>query len=229
MCINKTLYIDQLQTAFNHFNDELFGGQLPEVVITANAKKGSLGHFAWNRWTTVDSTVHEINLNPNHLLGDERDILSTLVHEQVHLWQQVYGKPSRGGYHNKQWVGMMLDIGLKPMSATTGDKGTGQSVDHDVVDGELFDLSYWRLTELPDWQGLSMARLDNYGLLPDGKVPTDKDGKPLLEGGDKPKPKKPAKKSKFKYSCTGCNANVWGKADLKIGCLACESVMEMCL
>ena len=45
MCINRTLYIDQLQFAFNHFNDELFGGQLPEVVITANAKKGQSRSF----------------------------------------------------------------------------------------------------------------------------------------------------------------------------------------
>ena len=223
MCINTNLYIDQLQFAFNVFNQSIFEAELPEVIITTQSKNGSRGHFGHDRWTNGDTTIHEINLNPNHLLTDERRALSTLVHEQVHLWQQVFGKPGRGAYHNKQWADKMREIGLPPMSLTTGEKGTGQSVTHNIQEGGLFDLAYTVLVELDDWTGLTLARLDDYGMLPDGTIPG-------VDGEDgKPKPKKPAKKSKFKYSCTGCNANVWGKADLKIGCLACESVMEMCL
>jgi hypothetical protein len=32
----------------------------------------------------------------------------------VHLWQHHHGKPSRTGYHNKEWATMMKAVGLIP-------------------------------------------------------------------------------------------------------------------
>jgi hypothetical protein len=43
-------------------------------------------------------------------------ILSTLVHEMVHVWQETYGNPSRRGYHNRQWAEKMREVGLQPSS-----------------------------------------------------------------------------------------------------------------
>ena len=34
------------------------------------------------------------------------------MHEMAHLEQHHFGKPSRAGYHNKQWAGMMKAVGL---------------------------------------------------------------------------------------------------------------------
>lgn len=55
------------------------------------------------------------------------DILSTLAHEIVHLWQHHFGTPSQKGYHNWEWAAKMLAIGLTPTA--TGREGgslTGQ-------------------------------------------------------------------------------------------------------
>ena len=53
--------------------------------------------------------------------------LSTLVHEMTHLQQQHFGKPSRSGYHNKEWGLLMRAVGLIPSSTgEPGGKETGQ-------------------------------------------------------------------------------------------------------
>jgi hypothetical protein len=46
--------------------------------------------------------------------------MSTLVHEQCHQQQAEQGRPSRSGYHNKEWSQKMLAIGLQPINAKTG-------------------------------------------------------------------------------------------------------------
>jgi predicted SprT family Zn-dependent metalloprotease len=50
----------------------------------------------------IDKTaVHELALNPDSFIGrTDEMILSTLVHEMVHVWQQTYGKPPRRSYHD---------------------------------------------------------------------------------------------------------------------------------
>ena len=56
----------------------------------------------------------------------------------AHLWQQEFGKPSRNGYHNAEWAAEMNRIGLKPVSAGSPDKETGQRVGHEIVEGGPF-------------------------------------------------------------------------------------------
>jgi hypothetical protein len=51
-------------------------------------------------------------------------VLSTLVHEQAHLWQHHFGKPGRGRYHNREWAAKMVEIGLIP--SATGEPGGKQ-------------------------------------------------------------------------------------------------------
>jgi predicted SprT family Zn-dependent metalloprotease len=59
-----------------------------------------------------------------------RDLLSTLVHEMAHQEQEEQGKPSRSGYHNKEWGTFMQQVGLQPSNTgKTGGKVTGQRVD----------------------------------------------------------------------------------------------------
>jgi predicted SprT family Zn-dependent metalloprotease len=56
--------------------------------------------------------VDEIALNPRTFIDrTDREIVSTLVREMVHLWQFHFGKPGRRGYHNKQWATKMEEIG----------------------------------------------------------------------------------------------------------------------
>ena len=71
-----------------------------------------------------DRRTAEIALNPDTFEDrTDMEILNTLAHEMCHLWQHYFGKPSRGGYHNREWATMMEKIGLMPSS--TSEPGGG--------------------------------------------------------------------------------------------------------
>ena len=99
-----------LNRAFDFFNDRLFGGELPACLVTLQRKNKAYGYFAGGRFGSKDGTeiTDEIALNPSHFKSrtDEQS-LSTLAHEMAHLWQHHFGKPSRAGYHNKEWAAKM--------------------------------------------------------------------------------------------------------------------------
>jgi len=57
-------------------------------------------------------------------------VLSTLVHEMVHLWQ---------AYHNKGWAAQMKAVGLQPSdTGAPGGKETGQKMTHYITEGGAF-------------------------------------------------------------------------------------------
>ncbi|POZ49820.1 SprT-like domain-containing protein [Methylovulum psychrotolerans] len=93
-----------LQTAYEHFNLELFGGALPECLITLQRKERRvLGYFGSNRFEEIGSgqRTDEIAMNPQHFKSREMmETLSTLAHEMAHQWQAHFGTPSRKAYHN---------------------------------------------------------------------------------------------------------------------------------
>jgi hypothetical protein len=130
------------QALYDFFNERLFDEKLPFVIWNSSRKSHDVGFFGSDRWTNKKNNqiMHEISINPvyNGLLSFER-LCSTLVHEQTHLWQQAYGKPSRSGYHNKEWGDKMESIGLIPSdTGETGGKRTGQRMTHYIVDGGVF-------------------------------------------------------------------------------------------
>lgn len=193
------------QTAYDFFNSELFEGQLPQVMITLNRKNKSFGYFSPERFTDrkefhdgADIIAHEIALNPDCFGRTDKDILSTLVHEMVHAWQQCFGKVPRRAYHDKQWASKMIEVGLYPSSTgEPGGKTTGQNMTHYVVNGGRFEQSFLKLQRTNftlNWQ----SRSDIGGIL-----------------------KKKAK-SKTKYTCASCDLNVWGKPGIKIRCEDCD-------
>ena len=91
-----------LNQAYQYFNQELFDGQLAGCILNFSRKKGTHGFMAPERWRRVGEesyTTHEISLTPYTLHREPILVFSTLVHEQCHLWQWDFGKPSRSGYH----------------------------------------------------------------------------------------------------------------------------------
>ena len=56
-----------------------------------------------------------------------------------HLWQHHFGKPSRTGYHNREWAVKMRAIGLIPSdTGEPGGKEIGQRVTHYIEEGGAF-------------------------------------------------------------------------------------------
>jgi hypothetical protein len=197
-----------LDRACDFFNVALFDGTLPRCLITMQRHKGAYGYFAPDRFGTRDgSTVaDEIALNPVHF-GQVtlRDTLATLVHEQVHLWQRHFGKPSRNGYHNKEWAEKMRTVGLEPSSTgQPGGKDTGQKVSHYILDGGAFAKAFAELEK----QGVADLLADRWG---------------ESEAGKKTREKKNA--SKTAYVCPGCDLKAWAKPEASLMCGDCEEHM----
>jgi len=72
-----------LQQAYALFNDALFGGSLPECLITMQRQSHTYGYFAGERFGAADGSCHvdEIALNPAHLKDRiTEEVLSTLSH-----------------------------------------------------------------------------------------------------------------------------------------------------
>lgn len=191
-----------LTEAFDFFNAELFAGELPHCLITMQRKSKAYGYFAGNRFASVSNlnqVTDEIALNPTPFRDrSTEEILSTLVHEMAHLWQHHHGKTSRNGYHNAQWAAKMTAIGLVPSSTgAPGGKETGQKVSHYIAAGGPFQAAFRKL----EARGFEPLLIELWG--------------------DEKKAKKKAE-SKTKYTCGGCDANVWGKPGLHIVCGECE-------
>jgi predicted SprT family Zn-dependent metalloprotease len=99
-------------------------------LIAYQRQANSAGYFSPDRWSgrITESGEHELALNPDGFIGQsDGQIMQTLVHEQAHVWQHYFGKPSARGYHNREWAAKMKSIGLMPSSTgMVGGKETGQ-------------------------------------------------------------------------------------------------------
>ena len=120
----------ELEQAYRYFNRELFGNELPAVLITLQrTTPRTYGYFAPGRFIDAHGArTDELAMNPVHFLNrDLRATLSTLAHEMVHVWQSHFGTPGRRGYHNKAWGVRMKEIGLYPSNTgAPGGKETGE-------------------------------------------------------------------------------------------------------
>jgi hypothetical protein len=126
----------------------------------------------------------------------DKEILSTLLHEAVHVLQEVRGTAPRGNYHNKDWGAQMKIRGLYPSNTgAPGGKETGAQMSHYIIPGGAFEQSYERL-EAKGWKlGLQSAIVAG------------------PRGG---------KKNKTKFTCPHqCDEAVWGKPSVFQVCGAC--------
>ncbi len=131
-----------LQTVYDRFNVELFESKLPDVVITLQREKNTMGYFSRDRWfhSRANQKVHEIALNPAYFAHFPLiEVLQTMAHEMCHLYQHDHGTPGRGRYHNAEFARIMENIGL--MASDTGRPGgkrTGQQMGDYPIEGGRF-------------------------------------------------------------------------------------------
>lgn len=206
------LSFNSLQTAFDFFNRELFGGKLPPAMILLHRKRHANGYFWAERFghrDLKDQKLHEIALNPTTMRGrSDTDVLSTLVHEMCHHEQQCFGKPGKGAYHNAEWATMMDRVGLTPRAIDrTGmktDGRTGTKVSHDIALDGPFAKACAALLKT----GFSLPYSERVFTAAEKTRATVK------------------KASKTKYTCPSCDMAVWGKPGLSVGCIDCDEAME---
>lgn len=192
----------QLRYAYGFLNRALFDDRLPSCLITAQRKAGMMGYFCRRRFESFDgaATTDEIALNPHHFVRGDKETLSTLAHEMVHLWQHHCGTVSRPGYHNEEWAQMMSAIGLIPShTAAPGGQRTGQRMSHYIEPGGRFDRAANDLIA----KGFVVAFVE-----------------PQSEEQHALKLKKRASKTRF--LCNSCGQLAWAKAGSEIGCRRCD-------
>lgn len=190
-----------LDAAFTFFNRRLFDDELPVCLITIQRSRTAHGYF-WGDMVAAragEGTIDEIMMNGITMAREPAVVLSTLVHEMTHVWQHHYGKPAKGGYHNKEWAWKMREVGLIP--STTGAEGgaqTGKKVSH-YIDPEghfsIFVEEFLRSSQI-DWHMLAA---------------------PVKE--------KKRDLSKIKHQCPLCQSKAWAKLGSRIECMDCEEMM----
>ena len=197
-----------LQKAFDYFNDCLFSQHLPQVLLTLHRKRSALGYFSSACFTLRDGNekqyIHEIAINPDYFSENipTKRILSTLVHEMAHLWQQEFGRKRSHGYHNKEWANKMESIGLMPStSGLPGGKRTGKNCSHYVIKGGRFDFA-------------CAVFIDNYGdAILVNSLYTEK------------KEKSAERVRKVEFLCPDCQQQAWAHADASLICGLCATAM----
>ena len=197
-----------LAEAYAFFNMRLFDGKLPSCLITMQRKAKAYGYFACGRFGSQDGTeiTDEIALNPSHFkCRTLEDSLSTLVHEMAHLWQHHFGKPSRSGYHNREWAARMVAIGLVPSdTGQPGGKQVGQNMTHYIAPGGRFRTAFAELAA----RGFDPLYVE------------------LWDDAETLKARKAKAASKTRFTCPDCDQNAWAKPGAMLVCGACNIAME---
>ena len=193
--------INTLTDVYNLFNVEFFDNKLTSCVITLGKKSKAYGVYMPNRWVDKYESLNklpEIKLVSNTFKDrSTKEILSTLLHEQVHHWRSTLcDKKKTNRAHDKWWAKKMNEVGLKPYNVKDPLKETGTHCSHKIIEGGLFDIFVSNL-------------IDN-GI----------DIKYYFE--EKPKRPYTFKRKKVTYTCS-CGNSIKSFAGLNIKCCDCDT------
>lgn len=241
----------ELQNAYDFYNARLFGDRLPPCLITLQREKATMGYFSSKRFVRLQDgrQTDEIAMNPAYFaIVPMTEVLQTLVHEMVHLWQQHFGRPSRTCYHNTQWANKMESLGLMPSeTGQPGGKRTGQKMGDYVIPGARFERVTRELLE----SGFAISWLDRFPTrmlavsTPEGAVaqspqPTTAPQtneqplvapsayeapaavQPNLDLASRPSPNR---SHRHKYTCSGCFLALWGRPGIRVKCVDCDILL----
>jgi hypothetical protein len=235
----------QLEAAFNFFNERLFGGQLPPCLITLRSASGVYGYHHAGRFVSPQGqTVDELGMHPGFFgLQPVEAVMSTLVHEMVHHWQQHFGQPSPSNPHNRQWADKMLAIGLHPShTGLPGGKSTGRSMSDYIVPNGPF------IQACRDWvnQGFALTWMDRKAATQPEKVQAQqaalKEAGVVLELSPPPvealpatlnekptvwEPPPKAEPTRFKHLCPKCQQAAWASKSASLLCGGCGVAMNI--
>jgi SprT-like family len=236
----------ELQTAYDWFNARLFGEKLPTCLITLQRQKRTMGYYSRDRFVdSSGSKTDEIAMNPEYFaIQSPHEVMSTLAHEMAHLWQDHFGKPGRGRYHNQEWANRMEEIGLIPShSAQPGGNKTGDQMDHYIERGGKFILASEALFD----SDFKISWYDRYP--PRTAIATqlitvagDHGGHelgadPLGQRNVAPATANAALASelslkatgmggRWKYTCPSCDVQAWAKPRINLVCGDCDLRFE---
>lgn len=106
-----------LEKIFKALNTDKFGGELEVPIITVQNTSKAYGHLTCNKvWHNAHGVKqYELNIGAGTLDRPIENVVSTMLHEMVHLYNQMHDVQdcSRGNtYHNKKFKEKAEEIGL---------------------------------------------------------------------------------------------------------------------
>ena len=199
-----------LEKIFRAVNARYFNNELEEPIITIQSTPKAYGHVTVAKaWQRGDTTRHEMNIGAGTLDRPIENVVATILHECVHLWNLQNGvqDTSRGGqYHNKKFKAAAESRDLK--------------ISYDPRIG-------WSITEPTDalcefileqgWCDIRMNRIE-WSSTSRGTGTGSTTGKPT--GGNS----SPNSHS-VKYVCPGCGNSVRATKAVHILCMDCDKPM----
>ena len=206
-----------LEKMFRTINEDSFGGQIEEPIITIQSTPGAYGHVTVAKtWRRGEEQRHELNISADWLDRPIENLVATMIHEMVHLLNMQNGIQdcSRGGsYHNRKFADEaarhMIHIDKHEKYGWTITSPTEELLDYIIKQG-------WDEMEMS--RGLSLAGL---GGIPGGKS-TGKPGAPAGAPNAKPKGS-----NSRKHVCPVCGRIARTTADFPLICGVCHEEMEV--
>lgn len=99
--------VGYLEKIFRALNQNFFGGELEEPIITIQSTPSAYGHVTvYKTWKRKEDWRHELNIGAETLNRPIENVVATMLHEMVHLYNLAHEIQdcSRGGsYHNKKF------------------------------------------------------------------------------------------------------------------------------
>ena len=198
-----------LEKIFRSLNADWFSGELEEPIITIQSTPRAYGHVTVAKtWKRKDEDRHELNLGAETLSRPIENVVATIMHEMVHLYNIANGVQdcSRGGtYHNKRFRDEAEQRGLK--------------ISHHPTYG-------WTITEPADelmeyileqgWSEINMNRGHGWTPPPSGGAKNGNGGSGTVE---------PKKSSTRKLQCPCCGNSVRATKAVRIMCMDCMQQM----
>lgn len=204
-----------LEKMFRTINADSFDGVIEEPIITIQTTPGAYGHVTVGKtWKRGADERHELNIAADWLDRPIEQVVATLIHEMVHLYNLQNGVQdcSRGGsYHNKRFKEEaekhMLQIDKSDKYGWTITSPTDELLEYILRQG---------------WEEFEMSRNNHFGFggIGGGKISGGSGG---TQGGEI----KPKGSNSRKYVCPGCGAIVRATRDLEIICKPCMMEFEL--
>lgn len=204
---------NELYKAFDFFNKELFNGELKNYALTIQAPKTKayVNVLGWcssiPTWHAIendendkssDVPMYEVTLVANHLDRPFLEIMGTIIHEMVHLSNNLkdINDCSKSQFHNEKFRNEAERVGLicekvprKGWAATSLSPKLAELIENSDIDKSAFNFF-----------------------------------KDKIKLEEKAKKKR---KKKYKFICTSCLDVVYSeKEDLQVICAECNQAFE---
>lgn len=200
-----------LEKMFRQLNEDMFHGELEVPIITIQSTPRAYGHITVGKvWDNAKGTrQYELNIGAGTLNRPIENVVSTMLHEMVHLYHLMHDIQdcSRGNtYHNKKFKAKAEEVGLV--------------IEYDSRIGWSITSPSEALIEYiinQGWSEILINREESYKISIGGKAGNADTDSPT---------RKPS--STRKYQCPHCGMSVRATKTVRIMCVDCMEIMQVC-